>query len=503
MAGLTEWFDGLNGQVRSLVALLLGLGIGLGQAPWSMPYLAFFALILTLAAFGRLDHWRVAAGFGWVVGLGYFGITLFWIVEPFLVDIARHGWMAPFALVLFVGGMALFWALGFGLAAWLGRSRRTRLLALVICLTLAELLRSYLFTGFPWGLLGYMWLDTPFVDLAALVGPHGLGALTLLVVVLPLSFRAFPATAMVAGLAAICLIGLLVTAHTPMSSSGQIIRLIQPNAPQHEKWDPRFVEKFFNRQVGFTAAKADVAPDIIIWPEASVPFLLDTELELQQQITAAANGAMVVIGANRYQDGRYYNALAVLGENGLAAQTYDKRHLVPFGEYVPLGSLLSRLGIRGMTSQEGGGFAPGQSLALLDFGAAGKALPLICYEAIFPQISRQSSYQTGRPDWLLQITNDAWFGKFAGPQQHLAQARMRAIEQGLPMVRVANTGVSAVIDAQGKITAQLGLGRAGYLDALLPPSKPATPYSRTGDWLVLMLLLGGFGALVLISRKTR
>lgn len=486
LAAILDKFAHLKKRFQFLIAALLGGGIGLGQAPWSQPLLAFVALFLAVLVFSHLQMWRQAALYGWAVGIGYFGATLFWIVEPFLVDAQLHGWMAPFALALMVGGMALFWALGFAMANKFGRTKTTRLIALIASLGLAELLRSYALTGFPWGLLGYMWLDTPFAQLAGFVGPHGLGAMALLITA-ALAIRPWIGV----GLAVVLLV--LSLAITPGEGIEQAeakevrLRLIQPNAPQDQKWDLRYVEKFYLRQLEFTAAKPDAPLDLIIWPEASVTFWLDDNLEAQQRISAAANGAIVVIGARRYQGRQFYNSLAVLDKTGLSSQVYDKRHLVPFGEYVPFGGLLSRIGIHGLASSEGGGFSSGTDAALLDFGRLGRALPLICYEASFPHLSRSSGV---RPDWLLQLTNDAWFGSFAGPQQHLAQARMRAIEQGLPLVRVANTGVSAVIDANGKIVAQIGLGVAGYLDAVLPAANPVTFYSRTGDWAIFVLLLG-------------
>jgi apolipoprotein N-acyltransferase len=496
---VADWFQGLNPRLRFLVAIGLGAGIGLGQAPWSLLIPSLIALFATAAASSEIKNWKSAAWFGWAVGIGYFGATMFWIVEPFLVEPERHGWMAPFALVLFVGGLALFWALGFGLAG-LGRTRPQRLLGLVIGLGLAEMLRSYLFTGFPWGLLGNIWLDTPIAQLAAHFGPHGLGALAFGIVVIPLLFSNWRIGA---GLALFVLVSGWTLgewqkrqAKLPQSNA-TIVRLIQPNASQNQKWDPRFAPSFFDQQLALTAAPAETPPDLIVWPEAAVTFWLDSEPELQRSITAAADGAQIIIGARRIEGRRFYNSMVLLGDDGLAKATYDKTHLVPFGEYIPFGSLLSRFGIYGLAAEDGGGFSSGESNELMDLGIAGKILPLICYEAIFPHLSRSQT----RPDWILQITNDAWFGQMAGPQQHLAQARMRAIETGLPLVRVANTGISAVIDPHGRIVNQLGLGIAGYLDAQLPAPKGVTFYYKTGDWPMLILLLFGLGSLLILRTR--
>jgi apolipoprotein N-acyltransferase len=494
-----DWFQRRSPPTRFLIAVALGAGIGLGHAPWSIVYASLIALFLTVFAFRAIQTWKPAAWFGWAIGIGYFGATMFWIVEPFLVEPERHAWMAPFALVLFVGGLALFWSLGFGLAG-LGRTRAQRLCGLVVALGLAELLRSYALTGFPWGLLGYIWLDTPFDQLAAFIGPHGLGAFALMIVALPLMFRRRrTGIALVVALLAAGFGLSLNNTNTPQrpATDPAIIRLIQPNAPQHQKWNPRFANGFFRRQLELTAAPSERLPDLIIWPEASVTFWLEDEPDLQRDIIAASRGVPVVIGARRIDGRRFYNSMAVLGEHGQVIAIYDKTHLVPFGEYIPFGELLSRFGVNGLAAKDGGGFSSGNTNALIDLGTLGKVLPLICYEAIFPHLSRSEI----RPDWILQITNDAWFGQLAGPQQHLVQARMRAIETGLPLVRVANTGISAVIDPKGRITDQLAMGMAGHLDARLPTAQSATPYYKTGDWPLAIVLLLGLGSLLIIRRR--
>jgi apolipoprotein N-acyltransferase len=194
----------------------------------------------------------------------------------------------------------------------------------------------------------------------------------------------------------------------------------------------------------------------------------------------------VVLGVLRYEDDRVFNSMVHLDGNGQIAGLYDKYHLVPFGEYMPLGDLAARIGFFGLAAQAGQGYSPGPGAELMSLGDFGPAVPLICYEAVFPQ---DVNAAPGRARLLLQITNDAWFGTWSGPYQHLAQARMRAIEQGLPMVRAANTGISAVIGPRGRILASIPLGQAGYADAKLPEPLPPTLYARSGDWPVFLLLL--------------
>jgi apolipoprotein N-acyltransferase len=209
----------------------------------------------------------------------------------------------------------------------------------------------------------------------------------------------------------------------------------------------------------------------------------------------------VALGIQRSDGLRGWNSLAVFAPDGTVTAVYDKHHLVPFGEYIPLGDLASEwFGITAFAARDGNAYSAGPGPRLVDLGPGlGRVLPLICYEAVFPQDLRGVP---GRPDWLLQVTNDAWFGRLTGPYQHLAQARLRSIEQGLPMVRVANTGVSAVIDARGRLRAAIPLGRAGFVDARLPGTLTAPPYARWGEVPVL-LLLAGLAVAVRAGRRPR
>lgn len=482
---------------RMVLGFVLGLFVAVGHSPVSLPAVSLVALFVIFALFGATVRARHAAWLGWAAGFGYFAASVFWIVEPFLVDVPRHGWMAPFALAFMAGGLALFWSAGFWLAARTAQKAPSRLLILILTLGLAELARSYVLTGFPWALLAYIWVETPIIQVAAYLGPHGVSAFTLLVVALPFVTKnrsfgiALSALLFVAGWG----MGLYRQGLADIPPDRPVaLRLIQPNAPQNQKWNPDFSDTFFRRQLGLTALPSDVPIDLTIWPEAGVTFWLEQSPDQQKQIAGAAgSNTQVILGARRFDtQGKYYNSLAVLGQTGAPQSIYDKTHLVPFGEYIPFGRFLGKLGFRGLAAEEGGGFSAGANPGLLDLGALGHVAPLICYEAIFSHIVNNSP---ARPDWILQITNDAWFGQIAGPQQHLAIARVRAIEQGLPLVRVANTGVSAIIDAKGRVIARIPLGVAAKLDAQLPGHLAETLYRRTGDWLVFCLLFMAFGVM--------
>lgn len=468
--------------------LLAGVLAAGGQAPVSLWPLALAGFALLALAHVTAATPRSAALAGWRFGAGYFAAALLWIVEPFMVDAAHDGWMAPFALVFLASGLALFWAGALLLAKGLApRGALAQALAFAASLTLAEALRGWIFTGFPWSLIGQNLIPSPILPLAALAGPHALS----LALLLPAAAfgvalwlcRWQPALAGIALLAALILFSPL--ARPEAQSAGPdapVVRLVQPNAPQDEKWDPDKSAMFFRRQLDYSGDGN--RPDLIVWPETAVPYLLNQNPGLPAMISQAANGVPVAFGVNRSDDGRYYNALAVIGTDGTVIDLYDKHHLVPFGEYIPFGNLLSTIGITSFASQNGYGFSPGPGPHLVTIPGVGTALPLICYEAVFPRDIRDAP---ARPDVLLQVTNDAWFGTFSGPYQHLAQARLRSVEQGLPMIRVANTGISALIAADGTILGALPLGQAGYLDVALPPPSSATPYARYGDLPALLL----------------
>jgi len=480
----------LPGRLSGLHWIGLGALAALGQAPWSLWYLA-------LAAFA-LVFWRIARspklmgfGTGWALGFGYFLVALFWIIEPFQVDAARHGWMAPFALGFMAGGLALFWGLAFALVR---RFLGGNLTALVLALCLAEYLRATVLSGFPWAMPAYIWSGLWPAQLVAYIGPHGLNALTLIIAALPGMWRDWRGFAASFALLALAFgIGGLRLSDDTATNSGPSLRIVQPNIAQEIKWDPTRGEEFFQKHLALS--RGDPV-DLVIWPESAVQWWLGQDPTREAAIFEAAN-AQVVLGGRRFEGRRFYNTLALIGPGGVIEDQYDKRHLVPFGEYIPLGGLFSRFGVYGLASEEGGGFSVGQEARLIGVEGLGNALPLICYEAIFPTLAASDP----RPDYLLQITNDAWFGTLAGPQQHFAQARFRAIEQGLPLVRAANTGISAIIDAKGQVIRHLPLGVAGALEGHLPGAIKPTVYSRTGDLPILGLLLICMALLVLRRRR--
>jgi apolipoprotein N-acyltransferase len=489
-----------RGIVRCAALAVLGVLAGLGQEPFGWWWATVAALVVAMRLASGERRARAAFADLWSLGFGYFLFTMQWIVEPFYVEAERYAWMAPFALVLMAAGLALFW----GAAGLIAHRMRGGALALAVTLTLAETARSLVLTGLPWALAGHVWIGTPVAQLAAVVGPHGLSLVTF-------------------GLAAVlAVVGLRLWAVLPLAVLGgawlwldpgpapapllgaPVIRLVQPNIPQDEKWNPDLIPEQVNRVLRLSSGPVTSdgqpapSPTLVVWPETTMPWLLSDQADLLETAADATLGAPIAMGVQRAEGGLYYNTLALVDGTGQVTAVYDKHHLVPFGEYIPFGEGLKRFGIRGLAASDGAAYAAGAGPALMTVPGIGPVMPLICYEGIFAE---EVNAMPGRAEMLLLVTNDAWFGQNVGPYQHLAQGRLRAIEQGLPMVRVANTGVSAMIDAQGRVLGSIPLGVEGVLDLPLPAAFPPTLYARFGDWPVILLLLFVAGGLFLARSR--
>lgn len=474
--------------LRRFLTVVAGLVLALGHAPLSIPVGVVLALPVLAALLLLADRFWGGFRLGWLAGTAYFAGSMFWIVEPFLVEADVYGWMAPFALVFLSIGLGLFWALGFGVAARLDGT--PRLFLLVVTLTAAEYLRSLIFTGFPWGLLAYVWSETPVFQALSWIGPHGLGMVTLAVGVLPMvASRPFMRGAvMIAGLGALWFGGTALAPTEDAPLSDVTVRLVQPNAPQHLKWDPDHMARFFQR--GLALSQGDGGSvDAIIWPETALPFPWGRNAQGETMLRDVLAQTQFIGGTQRIEDGAFYNSMVHLGPQGDVAAVYDKSHLVPFGEYIPFASLAAELGFFGFADVNQAGFVAGSGPRIIRVDGVPAYLPMICYEAIFPQLAQVSK---DRPEWLLHLTNDAWYGTFSGPYQHLVQARARAIEQGLPVARAANTGVSGMIDPYGRVIASIPLNTDGFLDIALPEPLPKTLYARWGEimwWYVGLIFV--------------
>lgn len=484
-----------------LAALPAGAATAAGQMPWSLWPVALAGFAACIWLISRAATGRQAILTAWIAGSAGFGLTLNWITEPFQVDAARDAWMAPFAVVLLAIGLGLFWALAAVLSLRLPRGP-ARALGFALALAASEALRGVIFTGFPWALPGHIWIPHAPGQLAALIGAGGLTLLTLAIAVLPVAYRLRGLGLSMALLAASWTWGHWRLSEPLNSPRDAVVRLVQPDADQALKWDPAWARTFFERHLDLSAAPLGVygPPDLIVWPETSVPFLLNDPGRALDVILEATGGIPTALGIQREEGLRFYNSLAMIAPDASGATeitaVYDKHQLVPFGEYIPGGDLLAEwLGIFSFSPAEGFGYSAGPAPSVIDTGTAlGRFQPLICYEAVFPWFQRA----VARPDWLLQVTNDAWFGLQSGPFQHLALARLRAIENGLPVLRAANTGVSAVIGPRGELLAELGMKQQGVIDHPVPAVLNATFYATTGPWPATILWL--IAALALIFR---
>jgi len=520
-ARAAAWCAGLRLRWRLALALLSGAVLALSQPPLSAWPLIFPCLTLLVWLLDGAGDWRRRALVLFVFLWGYFVAGLYWVGIAFFVDAASYAVLLPFpvlglplllGVVMLVPAAPLLWR-------WPGGMQRILLLALA--LAAGDYLRSFIFTGFPWNLFGYVWLGTdPVLQSTGWIGIHGLGVLTLVLAAMPAvladppSRRAPGGPAVwlggIAGLfMAIAVLGqwrLWAGAEPVMTDL--TLRIVQPAVPQAEKWGLLTREEHFLRSIEMSGGGQE--PQLVIWSETAAPYFLANDGERRAQLSLAVpRDGWLITGAPRFErpplDGperrpTVWNSLHVVGEDSDILQTYDKRHLVPFGEYMPFRSLMAVFGLTNL-AQGGTDFAIGSGPGVLDAPGLPPFRALICYEGIFPAAISEGAR---RPDWILNLTNDAWFGRSPGPYQHFGMTRVRAIEQGLPLVRAANNGISAIIDPYGRVQARLGLDEVGVLDGRLPaPLANSPPYARYGDWLSLLPLLAVILAAGAVQRWCR
>jgi apolipoprotein N-acyltransferase len=477
----------LAGWRADLAALLLGMLSAAALPPVHAIPVLLVAIPGLLVLIGAAPGVRAAARRGWWFGFGLHLLGLYWITDAILVEAATFWWLVPLAVPATAAALAVFVAAP-AAAARLAPAGWRRALALAGAWTLADLARQFAVTGFPWNPWGSVWavpggFGDVFIQPAALAGVHGLTLATLLLAASPmLGWRwRGAAAALLAAWAAFGAVRL--SAPTPPAPGVQVV-LVQGDVAQGQKWDQALAMRIFTRYLDLTrqaAARLPAGtPAVVVWPETASPFLMQTDPAARTAVAQAAGHAVSLIGGIRFDDaGRPRNSLfAVLPDGGIAA-IYDKWHLVPFGEYIPDWLPLA------VWVMPGGGFAPGPGPTTLRLAGLPPVGPLICYEAIF---GGQIVAPGPRPAWLVNVTNDAWFGNSSGPRQHLAAARMRAVEEGLPLMRAANTGISAGFDARGHELARLGIDAVGTLTIALPGAEPPPLFARFG--LVVPFVLG-------------
>jgi apolipoprotein N-acyltransferase len=505
---LAQELAGLSGWRRYGVAFLLGIVLAGAMPPVDLTPLVFVAFpgLLWLDD-GSAGAWA-SARLGYVFGLGFFVAGLYWVAAALFVDIARFWWVLPFAVMGLPALLAVFTGAALGLAGLaarrllLARSARVCLFAVAWCA--AEWARGHVLTGFPWNLVGYAWSGgfpgaLWMLETTAWIGIYGLSLITVLAASLlallgaaslrPMSRmqRAAP------GLAAALLImlpagaGAWRLAMLPRQETATWVRLVQPSIPEAMKWDPARARANFQRLLDLSRAPAPHPLAAVLWPEAASPYFLGRNAAARAAVAAVApKDGYVITGALRasppsHQPEQVWNSVEAVDPAGTIRASYDKAHLVPFGEYMPFRDILPIAKFTPGSIDMSAG--PGPQTMILP--GLTPLSPTVCYEAIFPGAVVN---ERERPGWILNVTNDAWYGRTSGPYQHFAIARTRAIEEGLPLVRVANNGISGVIDPAGRIVARTALDDITYMDAALPAPAAPTVYAAVGDRAFLAML---------------
>ncbi len=504
---LADAFRRLTGWRRNLTAVAAGAVASISLPPADALPLLWLTVPVLVWLLDGVQTKKGALWVGWLFSFGYLAFSLYWLTFALFVAIDQYWWLVPFASSGLAFGLSIYFGIGTCLAWLVPRERPlARILALVAMWSLAEWVYGHALTGFPWNLPGYAWTEFPWlIQPAAWIGIYGITLLVLLAPALTALAGSRDVSARLgwwgtgAGLAIVLLAAIagairLPAGPTPTQPDVRL-RLVQPSIAQSLKWVAGRYEDNLRRHVELSVKPAEKPPTAIIWSEAAEPYPLDGNPDNAKTLASLVlkPGQLLITGVDRYLDKanppEVRDSIQVLNSTGDILATYDKFHYVPFGEYMPLGKYLpfiKAVAVGGMEPTAGPGPV---TVRLPGLPPAG---PLICYEVIFP---RDVVDQKDRPDWLLDVTNDAWFGLSAGPYQHFAMMRVRAVEEGLPLANAANDGISGVVDPYGRVTARLGLGKIGVVDADLPKPIPATVYSRVGDWPFFAMAMGlaGFG----------
>jgi apolipoprotein N-acyltransferase len=499
----------LWGWRRALVAFLAGALLSLAQPPYdffAVGFVSFPVLVWLLdgaaASPGesRLKRLRVPLLIGWWFGFGFFLTGLWWTGNALLVEADLFAWALPFAIFGLPALLALFHAFAAALARLLWSDGIGRIASLAFAFAAAEWLRSFVLTGFPWNAVGQGAMPVPLLmQSVSVVGMDGMNALAVFVFAMPALLaagrdRRAGAVLVIVLVAAHAGFGVWRLANDDAAETLARVRIVQPSILQSQKWDAAERDRIFATYLDLSArppAEGEEPPDLIVWPETAVPFVLSERPDALAALgQLVAPGQTLLVGTVRTEGGvggRYYNAVVAINDAGETFDAVDKLRLVPFGEYLPLSDLLSRIGMRQL-AQSVSAFSAGAERHAIRTEPGISVLPFICYEIIFPHIAGHGGVEA---DLILNITNDAWFGNTPGPYQHFRQAQIRAVEAGRPMVRAANNGISAVVDAKGRVVDAFAVDAVGVLDVAVPRQRLASPFDPrlVGGGVILLFWL--------------
>ncbi len=518
LAGTIMLSSGFN---RILIALIAGAIGALALPPvgfFASLFVSFTLLVWLIdGTTGSPDGGLLSRTFkvfllGWIFGLGYFVAGLWWLGNALLLEADEFAWALPLAIL----GLPAFLALFYGLAVMMANSLWSdgwgRIAALSASFGLAEWLRSFVATGFPWNAVGYGLMPVPLMmQTSNLIGIFGMSMLAVFIFSSPALLGTRRGMVSGLSLAFLLLAGHvgygLYRMHQPLPEIADVttIRIVQPGIDQSRKMLNADRVEIFQEHLRLSAlppSPGKKRPDIIVWPETSVPFILTQNPDALEEIAKTLDdGQILLTGAVRMEDAgaghppRYYNSVYAVDGQGQIIGATDKVHLVPFGEYVPFEDVLHRLGIENLISLPGG-FSPALSRTPITLPSGKKLYSFICYEIIFPD---DVPADIASSEAILNVTNDGWFGDTPGPYQHFQQARVRAVETGLPVIRAANTGISAMIDPLGGIEAGLDYGQKGIIDTTLSGAAIDAlngEARKTNFWLFFITMF----AIALISR---
>ena len=510
LSRLERWVADFSRRQQFLVACLCGAATTLSLPPFFFLPVLLVTFPILIWQMESVETRRDAFALGWCFGFGYFCAGLYWIAHALLIDAARFGWAIPFA----VGGLSALLALYVGFTTWATCALRVRGLAQIFVFSalwcVGEIMRGWILTGFPWNPLGSVWTTfLPVFQSVAWIGIHGLSLLTVCAACMLALWGRWGSKGCVAVTFAV-LVGLsLIGAWRVPADKAPVVadvrlRLVQPSIPQTLKWDTAQRQNHVQRYIALSQDawnESEISPTHVIWGESAVPWAIDghrdhdlrallAEIPRRALSTGAKTSVLITGGDRMTPPGvrpvQFWNSVLSIDHTGQVHEPFDKAHLVPFGEYVPLRSILPVDKVTPGAID----YSVGSGRRTVQWPGLPPVSPLVCYEVIF---SGRAHALDNRPDWILNVTNDGWYGVSTGPYQHFATAVARAVEEGLPLVRVANNGISAVIDPWGRITASLGLNEVGFRDADLPLPLEPTFYSqwsqRVPVWLSIFFLL--------------
>lgn len=491
-------------------AFLLGILSAAALPPFYCLPVLFFTFPALLFLLGRSTTKKQAFAAGYWFGFGYFAVNLSWIGNALLIEAETFGWLYPVTILASGAFFGLFTAFP-ALLAYLFNNRLSRLLSFAAVWVIFEWIRSLIFTGFPWNLLGSVLAFHPLlIQTASLFGTYGLSLCVLLICGAPFLILSSDKKQILTGI--IISAGLIIfiagygfwrTENYTYIPSDTRIRLVQPSIPQKMKWNKETLEKNLQEYISLSTENNPEDIDFVIWGETASPFPLDFDLRRLAEVSAAVPPyGYLMTGSLRYEisaEGSYQplNSMFVINSDGRIIASYDKSHLVPFGEYIPFKTYLPD-SFRPIT-QSLADFKSGSGPQTVNIVSQPPFGPLICYEIIFPD---QVINKKNPPQWLVNFTNDGWYGKSQGPYQHLVTTQLRAVEEGLTVVRAANSGISAVISPLGQILAAIPLGVRQTLDYSLPKqlSVPAL-YGRLGNIIPLILAFAGLLIAFIVAKR--